>query len=72
MTCKRLRSSQSDTPVLTIRLSYRFCPGTAMLGDGRIMVTGGANNHAVSIYNPADNSWLKGKSHCRRRDDRVP
>ena len=37
-----------------------FCPGTATLADGRIMVTGGNNSQATSIYNPLTNSWTTG------------
>ena len=37
-----------------------FCPGTAQLADGRIMVTGGSNAGATSFYDPADNSWSTG------------
>ncbi len=37
-----------------------FCPGTATLADGRIMVTGGNNSQATSIYNPSTNSWTNG------------
>ena len=36
-----------------------FCPGTAALEDGRIMVTGGNNAKSVSIYDPATNNWTK-------------
>lgn len=34
-----------------------FCPGTSVLPDGRIMVTGGANSNKVSVYNPVTNVW---------------
>lgn len=37
-----------------------FCPGTSMLDDGRIMVTGGSTAAATSIYNPATNAWSRG------------
>jgi galactose oxidase len=37
-----------------------FCPGTAMLPDGRLMVTGGANNQNTSIYDPATGQWSAG------------
>ena len=36
-----------------------FCPGTATLEDGRILITGGSNAAAVTIYNPATNRWTK-------------
>lgn len=31
-----------------------------MLGDGRIMITGGSNSKASTIYNPANNQWQWG------------
>ena len=37
-----------------------FCPGTAMLADGRIMVTGGTTDNKVSIYSPVTKNWSIG------------
>lgn len=37
-----------------------FCPGTANLDDGRIMITGGAANAITTFYNPATNAFSKG------------
>ncbi len=34
-----------------------FCPGTARLPDGRLLVNGGVNAGTTSIYNPATNGW---------------
>ncbi|MGW0916627.1 discoidin domain-containing protein [Streptomyces sp. NPDC002784] len=34
-----------------------FCPGTAVLRDGRILVTGGSNAERASIYDPATDQW---------------
>ena len=36
-----------------------FCPGTSTLADGRIMITGGNDAAAVTMYNPATNVWTK-------------
>jgi galactose oxidase len=37
-----------------------FCPGTAVLTDGRILVNGGADSAKTSIYDPATDTWTTG------------
>ncbi|MFM9429889.1 discoidin domain-containing protein [Arthrobacter sp. MP_2.3] len=37
-----------------------FCPGISMLPDGKIMISGGSNSTATTIYNPATNAWSAG------------
>ncbi|WP_020177832.1 RICIN domain-containing protein [Methylopila sp. M107] len=34
-----------------------FCPGTSVLADGRILVTGGTSSFKASIYDPTTNAW---------------
>lgn len=34
-----------------------FCPGTATLADGRILVNGGSSSGKTSIYDPDRNTW---------------
>lgn len=36
-----------------------FCPGTAVLSDGRILITGGADSAHVTMYHPKTNQWTK-------------
>jgi galactose oxidase len=37
-----------------------FCPGTAVLTDGRILVNGGVDSGKTSIYDPATDTWTAG------------
>jgi len=37
-----------------------FCPGTAMLTDGRVLVNGGVDSAKTSIYDPATDTWTTG------------
>ncbi|WP_436493303.1 discoidin domain-containing protein [Actinokineospora sp. HUAS TT18] len=34
-----------------------FCPGTSVLPDGRVLVTGGSDAKKASIYNPFTDTW---------------
>ncbi|RYF11334.1 MAG: hypothetical protein EOO77_19605 [Oxalobacteraceae bacterium] len=36
-----------------------FCPGISSLADGRIVISGGENAEAVSIYDPAKNDFTR-------------
>ena len=36
-----------------------FCPGTANLADGRVLVNGGDNNTITSIYSAATDTWTR-------------
>ncbi len=37
-----------------------FCPGTARLADGRILVNGGVDERTTSLYDPAADTWTSG------------
>ena len=39
--------------------SNMFCPGTNILPDGRILVTGGISDYNATIYNPETNAWSR-------------
>jgi large repetitive protein len=36
-----------------------FCPGTANLADGRVLVNGGLSSGRTSIYDPAQDTWTR-------------
>ncbi|WP_295959778.1 discoidin domain-containing protein [Rhodoferax sp.] len=40
--------------------SNLFCPGTSMLADGRLLVSGGSQAGNTSIYNSANDTWAAG------------
>ena len=37
-----------------------FCEGLAILPDGRVLINGGSNDRATTIYNPTTNTWTVG------------
>jgi galactose oxidase len=37
-----------------------FCEGLAILADGRVLINGGSNDSASTIYDPATNTWTAG------------
>ena len=43
--------------VVTTNGHDMFCPGTANLFDGRILINGGSSSRKTTIYNPATNTW---------------
>lgn len=50
----------TNTTVLTVVSNTghdMFCPGTANLFDGRLLVNGGSSSPRTSIYNPVTNAW---------------
>jgi galactose oxidase len=48
----------ASSPVLVTHLGYdMFCPGTANLPDGRILVNGGSSSPKTSLYDPATGDW---------------
>jgi galactose oxidase len=51
-------ATQTSTDVLvTVTGADMFCPGTAVLPDGRVLVNGGSSSSKTSIYSPATSSW---------------
>ena len=37
-----------------------FCPGTSLLPDGQILISGGSNSSKTTLYNPETNTWTAG------------
>jgi len=37
-----------------------FCEGLAILANGNVVINGGSNDRATTIYNPATNTWTVG------------
>lgn len=44
-----------------------FCPGTAVLADGRVMVTGGNSDRKTSIFDPTTEEWSSGRDMTQGR-----
>jgi hypothetical protein len=45
---------------VTSMMADMFCPGTAYLSDGRLLVNGGSSSPRTSIYNFTNNTWTAG------------
>src|SRR6185436_11976659 len=54
---------------MTNTVHNMFCPGTAFLPDGRLVVIGGDDVHtdATSIYDPVKDAWSKGGAMHQQR-----
>lgn len=57
-----------------------FCPGTSVLADGRLLITGGKDSARSSLYDPINAAWSRGDtlniprgyhSHATLSDGRV-
>lgn len=47
----------STLRIVTNTLSDMFCPGTAMLSDGRLLVNGGSSSPSANIYDSSTDAW---------------
>jgi galactose oxidase len=50
-------SGSSSSILVTNTGDDMFCPGTAVLPDGRVLVSGGSSSPKTSIYDPTAGSW---------------
>ena len=55
-----LKTGQVTEPADINTHHQMFCEGIAMLGDGRVLINGGSNDSATTIYDPASNTWSVG------------
>jgi galactose oxidase len=54
-------STGAVSPATVVNTGHdMFCPGTSVLADGRIMISGGSNGSKTTIYNPTTNTWTSG------------
>lgn len=62
------QTNQVSENLVTNTQHDMFCPGTAMLSDGRLIVNGGGPTIThTSIYNPTSNSWSRDQEMNQRR-----
>jgi galactose oxidase len=46
------------TPLTVANTTHdMFCPGVSILADGKILISGGSNSTASTIYDPVGNTW---------------
>lgn len=55
-----LKTDQVTEPTEENTNHQMFCEGLAMLPDGRVLINGGSNDKATTIYNPYTNTWSVG------------
>jgi galactose oxidase len=55
-----LRTGQVTEPLNVHTHHQMFCTGLALLPDGRLVINGGSNDRATTIYNPYTNKWSIG------------
>ena len=55
-----LRTGRVSEPQNVNTHHQMFCTGLAVLADGRVLINGGSNDRATTIYNPMTNKWSVG------------
>ena len=56
-TYTEFRTLSGSTASVVMTDTDMFCPGTAYLPDGRILVSGGDSSPRTSIFDPSSNNW---------------
>ncbi len=55
-----LKTGKVSEPLEVNTNHQMFCEGLALLADGRLLINGGSNDRATTIYNPYTNTWSVG------------
>jgi galactose oxidase len=55
-----LKTGKVSVPTQVNTHHQMFCEGLAILADGRVLINGGSNDRATTIYNPKTNKWTIG------------
>ena len=55
-----LKTDKVTEPIFENTHHQMFCEGLAVLADGRVLINGGSNDRATTIYNPYTNKWTIG------------
>jgi galactose oxidase len=55
-----LKTGKVSEPIEVNTNHQMFCEGLAMLPDGSVLINGGSNDRATTIYNPYTNRWTIG------------
>jgi galactose oxidase len=55
-----LKTDKVTQPIDVNTHHQMFCEGLAVLADGRVLINGGSNDRATTIYNPMTNKWTIG------------
>jgi galactose oxidase len=55
-----LKTGKVTEPIDVNTHHQMFCEGLALLADGRLLINGGSNDRATTIYNPYTNTWSVG------------